>query len=261
MTATAACFWLRPVANAFGTSLSITATRGLRRSAIAQRRSIISCSSGAWSGSTTFAPEAFRASLSEVKYWTKASAADDHDHQHDAGVRARRTAPPRRRRRAAPATSRSAACAASTQRRDRKPCVSSRIGPLEGEKFPVDCSPGGRADRRGRPCDGGALRARSRDRRARLGAGLPLAPRPRTGCSSSARARRSAGAARSPRLLRGRDGERDRRRRRPRRQAADLALAPARRRSRSTSRCRRPGSTTTCAATRSRSPGPATAAC
>ena len=31
-------------------------------------------SSGAWSRSTTFAPAAFKASLSEVKYWTKASA-------------------------------------------------------------------------------------------------------------------------------------------------------------------------------------------
>ena len=74
MTATAACFWLRPVAKALGTSLSMIATRGLRRSAIAQRRSIMSCSSGAWSRSTTFAPAAFRASLSEVKYCTKASA-------------------------------------------------------------------------------------------------------------------------------------------------------------------------------------------
>ena len=47
MTATAACFGLRPVANAFGTSVSITATLGFGRSAIAQSRSTIAWSSGA----------------------------------------------------------------------------------------------------------------------------------------------------------------------------------------------------------------------
>ena len=66
MTATAACCGLRPVANAFGTGVSITATRGFGRSAIAQSRSTMSCSSGAWSRETTFAPEAASASLSEV---------------------------------------------------------------------------------------------------------------------------------------------------------------------------------------------------
>ena len=50
------------------------ATRGLGRSAIAQSRSTMSCNSGAWSRSTTFAPEAASASLSEVKYWKKAIA-------------------------------------------------------------------------------------------------------------------------------------------------------------------------------------------
>ena len=72
MTATTACFWLRPVAKAFGTGVSTIATRGFCRSAIAARRSIISCSFGASSGLTIFAPEARRASLSEVKYWKSA---------------------------------------------------------------------------------------------------------------------------------------------------------------------------------------------
>jgi hypothetical protein len=72
VTATAACFLLRPVANAFGTSLSITATRGFGRSAMAQSRSTMSWSCGASSRSTTFAPAALRASLSDVKYWTNA---------------------------------------------------------------------------------------------------------------------------------------------------------------------------------------------
>ena len=74
VTATAACFGLRPVAKAFGTSVSMSAIRGFGRSAIAQSRSTMSCSCGAWSRSTILAPAAARASLSEVKYWKKASA-------------------------------------------------------------------------------------------------------------------------------------------------------------------------------------------
>ena len=73
VTATAACFGLRPVANALGTSVGMMATLGFGRSAIAQRRSTIAWSSGACSGVTTFAPEAARAILSEVKYWKNAS--------------------------------------------------------------------------------------------------------------------------------------------------------------------------------------------
>ena len=73
MTATAACFGLRPVAKAFGMSVSTIATFGFGRSAIAHRRSTIACSSGCSSGVTIFAPEAARASLSEVKYWKNAS--------------------------------------------------------------------------------------------------------------------------------------------------------------------------------------------
>ena len=73
MTATTECFWFRPVANAFGMSVGITATRGFGRSAIAARRSTIACSSGASSGPTTFAPDAIKAILSDVKYWRNAS--------------------------------------------------------------------------------------------------------------------------------------------------------------------------------------------
>ncbi len=66
VTAMTACFGLRPVAKAFGTSVSTTATRGLGRLAIAQSRSTMACSSGACSGVTIFAPEAASASLSDV---------------------------------------------------------------------------------------------------------------------------------------------------------------------------------------------------
>ena len=52
--------------------MSITATFGFGRSAIAQSRSTMAWSSGASCSVTIFAPEALRASLSEVKYWKKA---------------------------------------------------------------------------------------------------------------------------------------------------------------------------------------------
>ena len=66
VTQTAACLGERPVAKAFGTGVSMIATRGFGRSAIAQRRSTMSCSAGASSRVTTFAPAADKASLSEV---------------------------------------------------------------------------------------------------------------------------------------------------------------------------------------------------
>ena len=72
VTATAACFGLRPVAKAFGTSLGMIAMRGFGRPAIAQRRSTIACSSGASCGETIFAPDAASASLSDVQYWKTA---------------------------------------------------------------------------------------------------------------------------------------------------------------------------------------------
>jgi hypothetical protein len=50
----------------------MTATRGFGSSAIAHSRSIMACSSGAWSGSTILAPDAASASLSDVKYWKNA---------------------------------------------------------------------------------------------------------------------------------------------------------------------------------------------
>ncbi len=66
VTQTAACLGERPVANAFGTGVSMIAIFGFGRSAIAQRRSTTSCSAGASSRVTTFAPAAASASLSEV---------------------------------------------------------------------------------------------------------------------------------------------------------------------------------------------------
>ena len=66
VTHTAACFGERPVAKAFGTGVSMIATFGFGRSAIAHSRSTMSCSAGASSRETTFAPAAARASLSDV---------------------------------------------------------------------------------------------------------------------------------------------------------------------------------------------------
>ena len=59
----------RPVANALGTDVSATPTRGLGMSASAQSRSIMPCSSGASSGVTSRARIAFIATLSELYHW------------------------------------------------------------------------------------------------------------------------------------------------------------------------------------------------
>ncbi len=56
VTHTAECLGERPVAKALGMSVTATATRGLGMSASAHSRSIMACSSGACSGSTTLAP-------------------------------------------------------------------------------------------------------------------------------------------------------------------------------------------------------------
>ena len=53
-------------------AVGMTAIRGFGRSAIAQSRSTIACRSGASWAETIFAPEAARASLSDVQYWTAA---------------------------------------------------------------------------------------------------------------------------------------------------------------------------------------------
>ena len=64
----------RPTANAFGMSVSATATRGLGRSAWTHSRSIIAWNSGACSGVTSRAPIACSASLSDVKNCASSSA-------------------------------------------------------------------------------------------------------------------------------------------------------------------------------------------
>ncbi len=68
MTQTTAFFWLRPVANAFGTSVSAIATFGFGASDIAQMRSMTPCSSGASSGETTRPCMANSVIRSEKKY-------------------------------------------------------------------------------------------------------------------------------------------------------------------------------------------------
>ena len=66
---TTAAFGLRPVANAFGMSVSAMATRGLGMSASAHSRSIAPCSSGASSGVTRWPCIPQSAILSENQYW------------------------------------------------------------------------------------------------------------------------------------------------------------------------------------------------
>ncbi len=75
VTQTTECWGLRPVAKAFGTSMSAIATRGLGMSAIAHSRSIIPCSSGASVGDTSRARIALIASLSEKYHWPRPKAA------------------------------------------------------------------------------------------------------------------------------------------------------------------------------------------
>ena len=65
---TTARSWLRPVAKAFGMSVSAIATRGLGMSARAHSRSTIACSSGASCGETTRPPMALSATVSEKNH-------------------------------------------------------------------------------------------------------------------------------------------------------------------------------------------------
>ena len=53
VTATVACFFERPIANAFGIDVRMIATFGFGRSAWTHRRSTIACSSGASFGETS----------------------------------------------------------------------------------------------------------------------------------------------------------------------------------------------------------------
>ncbi len=71
---TTAWLGLRPVAKAFGISVCAMATLGFGRSICWASRSTIACSSGAWSGVTSFAPIDMSASLSEKKYCVRAHA-------------------------------------------------------------------------------------------------------------------------------------------------------------------------------------------
>ena len=75
MAHTTAALGLRPVANAFGTSVCAMATLGLGMSASAHRRSITPCSCGACSGVTSLACMAYMAILSLNQYWQKRSTA------------------------------------------------------------------------------------------------------------------------------------------------------------------------------------------
>ncbi len=73
VTQTTAALGLRPVANAFGTSVVAIATLGLGMSASAHSRSTTPCSSGACSGVTSLACMANMAILALNQYWQKRS--------------------------------------------------------------------------------------------------------------------------------------------------------------------------------------------
>ena len=85
---TVALFCERPIANAFGTSVSATAIFGFGRSAWMQSRSIIAWRPGASSGETSLAPIAASAELVREEELSGEQAADDDQRHH--GARARR---------------------------------------------------------------------------------------------------------------------------------------------------------------------------
>ena len=89
MTATAACFGLRPVANAFGTGVSMIATRGFGRSAIAQSRSIIACSSGASLCVDDLRAGGLQRELVGGEVLEERQPEDDHEHRDEADVQHR----------------------------------------------------------------------------------------------------------------------------------------------------------------------------
>ena len=70
---TVADFCERPSAQAFGICASITATRGLGRSAWMHSRSITACSSGSCAGVTSCALSVASAILSEPRNWKRKS--------------------------------------------------------------------------------------------------------------------------------------------------------------------------------------------
>ena len=69
-----AAFGVRPIANALGMCVSMTATFGLGMSAWTHRRSMIPCSCGASCGVTSWAPIARSAISSEAKNWNASRA-------------------------------------------------------------------------------------------------------------------------------------------------------------------------------------------
>ena len=90
---TVAFFCERPIANAFGTSVSATAIFGLGRSAWMQSRSIIACRPGASSGETSLAPIAASPSLSERKSCASERPPRDHARSRPRRRPAARSAP------------------------------------------------------------------------------------------------------------------------------------------------------------------------
>ena len=84
---TVAFFGERPIAKAFGTSVSATAIFGLGRSAWMQSRSIIACRPGASSGETSLAPIAASAELVREEQLREREAAGDHEDDDRAGAR------------------------------------------------------------------------------------------------------------------------------------------------------------------------------
>ena len=89
VTQTTACFGERPVAKAFGTGVSMIAILGFGRSAIAQRRSTMSCSAGASSRRDDLRAGGGEGELVGGVVLEEREPDHDHEHRREADVQDR----------------------------------------------------------------------------------------------------------------------------------------------------------------------------
>ena len=86
VTQTAACFGERPVANAFGTGVSMIAILGFGRSAIAHSRSTMSCSVGRLLARDDLGAGGAQRELVRGVVLEERDPDHDHEHRHEADV-------------------------------------------------------------------------------------------------------------------------------------------------------------------------------
>ena len=138
VTQTAACFGERPVAKAFGTGVSMIATFGFGRSAIAQSRSTMSCSSGASSRRDDLRARGAERELVRGEVLEERDADDDHEHRHQADVQNWIRATREDDVEEAEQARSSRASGGSGRSRGRRACVSWRDGTFEADGGVVD---------------------------------------------------------------------------------------------------------------------------